>query len=37
MFLFYTNRVGCGWSLAITLLGSTITMALMWLAGWIRF
>jgi hypothetical protein len=33
MFLFFSNRTGCGGSLLITLAGSLL---LLWLLGWIR-
>jgi hypothetical protein len=34
LFLFFSNRMGCGSSLLITALGSLI---LLWLMGWLRF
>lgn len=34
MFLFFSNRLGCGASLLITALG---TLLLFWLLGWQRF
>jgi hypothetical protein len=34
VFLFFSNRMGCGPSLLITALGSLI---LLWLMGWLRF
>ena len=34
VFLFFSNRMGCGTSLLVTALGSLI---LLWLMGWLRF
>jgi hypothetical protein len=34
VFLFFSNRMGCGSSLLITALGSLI---LLWMMGWLRF
>jgi hypothetical protein len=34
LFLFFSNRTGCGTSLLITVLGSLL---LLWLMGWVRF
>jgi hypothetical protein len=34
LFLFFSNRMGCGTSLLITLGGSLL---LLWLMGWLRF
>jgi hypothetical protein len=34
LFLFFSNRMGCGSSLLITALGSIV---LLWLMGWLRF
>ena len=33
MFFLFSNRLGCGASLLITVVGS---LALLWLLGWIR-
>jgi hypothetical protein len=34
MFLFFSNRAGCGTSLLVTALG---TILLLWLMGWLSF
>jgi hypothetical protein len=34
MFLFFSNRLGCGGSLLVTALG---TLVVLWLLGWLRF
>ena len=34
MFLFFSNRLGCGSSLLITVFG---TLLILWLLGWLRF
>jgi len=32
--IFYSSKLGCGWSAAITVIVSGLIVGLLWLAGW---